>query len=215
MPITLLDFILIGFMLVSGLLAMVRGFMREILSISAWIIAAIAAYYAFRRLTPSAQSFVGNWPDWLTGVVVAGSAFLITLLIVTVMTVRFSDMVLDSRVGALDRTLGFLFGLARGLLIVAIAFTLVDWMVPPRSQWAWISGAKSQVVLKGTGEWLESLLPEDLDKYIAAFMKRKSKRDEDEPAAGQRSGIDVPNEAAGYGASDRSGLRELTRNKAR
>jgi len=215
MPITILDAILIGFMLVSGLLAMIRGFMREILSISAWLIAAAVAFYAFQRLTPLAKSYFGNWPDWLTGVVVAGGAFLATLLIVTVITTRFSDMVLDSRVGALDRTLGFLFGLARGLLIVAIAFTFVDWMVPPRSQPTWFSGAKSQVVLKGTGEWLESLLPEDIDKYLSALLKRKSKPEEDESTPGQRSGLDAPNEAAGYRASDRSGMRELTRDKTR
>ena len=48
-----------------------------------------------------------------------GGVFLGTLLIVSIFTIRISDMVLDSRVGALDRTLGFLFGLGRGLIIVA------------------------------------------------------------------------------------------------
>ncbi len=44
-------------------------------------------------------------------------------------TVRISDMILDSRVGALDRTLGFLFGLGRGLLIVVVAFVFFNWLV--------------------------------------------------------------------------------------
>ncbi len=48
--------------------------------------------------------------------------FLLTLLVVSIITVRISDMILDSRVGALDRTLGFLFGLGRGLIIVVVAF---------------------------------------------------------------------------------------------
>ena len=61
-----------------------------------------------------------------------GGTFLLTLLVVSVITVRFSDMVLDSRVGALDRTLGFLFGLARGLIIVVVAFLFFAWLVPPR-----------------------------------------------------------------------------------
>ena len=59
-----------------------------------------------------------------------GGIFLLTLLIVSMVTVRFSDMVLDSRVGALDRTLGFLFGLARGLIIVVVAFLFFAWLVP-------------------------------------------------------------------------------------
>jgi membrane protein required for colicin V production len=218
MPITLLDAILIGIMLISGLLAMIRGFMREVLSISAWLIAAGAAFYAFQKLTPLAKNYFGNWPDWLTGAVVAGGAFVITLLIVTIITTRFSDMVLDSRIGALDRTLGFAFGLARGLLIVAVAFTFVDWMVPTRSQYTWISEAKSKVVLKGTGEWLESLLPEDIDKYLSAVLKRKSKPEEGEPSAdgptpGQRSGLDTPTQPGGYASSDRSGMQQLIRGK--
>ena len=68
-----------------------------------------------------------------------GGIFLGTLLIVSIITVRFSDMVLDSRVGALDRTLGFLFGLGRGLIIVVVAFLFFAWLVPPRTQPAWVA----------------------------------------------------------------------------
>ena len=57
-------------------------------------------------------------------------------------------MVLDSRVGALDRTLGFLFGLARGLVIVVVAFLFFAWLVPDRSQPEWVKNAKSLVVLQ-------------------------------------------------------------------
>ena len=67
----------------------------------------------------------------------------------SIITVRFSDMVLDSRVGALDRTLGFLFGLARGLVIVVVAFLFFAWLVPERSQPEWVRSAKSRVVLAG------------------------------------------------------------------
>ncbi len=48
--------------------------------------------------------------------------FIGTLIVVSIITVRISDMILDSRIGALDRNLGFLFGLARGLLIIVVAF---------------------------------------------------------------------------------------------
>src|SRR5206468_4264621 len=52
MPITLLDIILIGVMLVSALLAMIRGFMREVLSIAAWVIAAVVTLYSYAKLLP-------------------------------------------------------------------------------------------------------------------------------------------------------------------
>lgn len=212
MPITLLDIILIGVMLISGLLAMIRGFMREILSIAAWVIAALATLYLYAKLLPYAKSYFNN--DIVAAGVVIGGTFLVTLLIVSVITVRFSDMVLDSRIGALDRTLGFLFGLARGLIIVVIAFLFFAWLVPDRSQPDWVRSAKSRVVLQGTGDWLMSMLPDDPESTILKRLK-KPKLDEDEPAAGQRSGVDAPSEDAGYGASDRAGLRALSRDKPR
>src|SRR5437588_548436 len=183
MPITLLDIILIGVMLISGLLAMIRGFMREILSIAAWLIAAVVTLYFYAKLLPFAKSYFNN--DIIAAAVVVGGTFLITLLIISVMTVRFSDMVLDSRIGALDRTLGFLFGLVRGLIIVVIAFLFFAWLVPDRSQPDWVRSAKSRVVLQGTGDWLMSMLPDDPESTILKRLK-KPKLDEDEPAAGQR-----------------------------
>jgi membrane protein required for colicin V production len=179
MPITLLDFILIGVMLVSALLAMIRGFMREILSIAAWVIAAIATLYAYSRLLPYAKSYFNN--DILAAGAVIGGTFLGTLLIVSIITVRFSDMVLDSRVGALDRTLGFLFGLTRGLIIVVVAFLFFAWLVPPRTQPSWVANAKSRVVLQSTGDWLISMLPDDPESTILKRLKRP-KPDEGEPA---------------------------------
>ena len=130
MPITILDLILLVIMLISALLAMVRGFMREILSIVSWVVAALAAYFALPRLSPWAKQFFGTLGDTAVSVIVGGSVFLLTLLIVSILTVRISDMVLDSRIGALDRTLGFVFGLARGLIIVVVAFAFFAWLVP-------------------------------------------------------------------------------------
>ena len=96
---------------------------------------------------------------------------------------------------------------------MVIAFLFFAWLVPDRSQPEWVRSAKSRVVLQGTGDWLMSMLPDDPESTILKRLK-KPKLDEDEPAAGQRSGLDAPSEA-GYGASDRAGLRELTRGKAR
>ena len=189
MPITLLDFILIGVMLVSALLAMIRGFMREILSIAAWVIAAVATLYAYSRLLPYAKTYFNN--DIIAAGAVIGGTFLGTLLIVSIITVRFSDMVLDSRVGALDRTLGFLFGLARGLIIVVVAFLFFAWLVPPRTQPSWVANAKSRVVLQSTGDWLISMLPDDPESTILKRLKRpeaRTKRRAAPDAAARSSG---------------------------
>jgi membrane protein required for colicin V production len=190
MPITLLDILLLVVMLISGLLAMIRGFMREILSIGAWGVAALVTLYSYSRALPIAQGYISS--NMVAAGVTIGSVFLVTLLVVSVITVRISDMVLDSRVGALDRTLGFLFGLGRGLLVVVVAFLFFAWLVPERSQPQWVREAKSKVVLQSTGQWLLSMLPEDLDKTITKF--RRPKPEDQEPpdtAPNQKSELPV------------------------
>src|SRR5579863_7822926 len=150
MPITILDLVLLAVMLISGLLAMVRGFMREILSIAAWGAAALVTLYAFGKLLPTAKTYFNN--DTVASVVVVAGVFIGTLIVVSIITVRISDMILDSRIGALDRTLGFLFGLARGLLIVVVAFMFFSWLVPDKQRPDWVVGAKSRTMLDSTGE---------------------------------------------------------------
>ena len=122
MPISWLDVILIAIMLISGFLAMVRGFTREVLSIFSWAVAAVAALYLTPKYANLLEPYVGN-PS-IAQIAFAAGVFILTLIVVSLITFRISDSVLDSRVGALDRTFGFLFGLARGFLLVAIVFIL-------------------------------------------------------------------------------------------
>jgi len=181
MPVTLLDILLLVVMLISGLLAMIRGFMREVLSIAAWGIAAIATLYGYSRILPTVKTYVSS--DIVAAAVTIIGVFLITLLVISIITVRISDMILDSRVGALDRTMGFLFGLGRGLIIMVVAFLFFAWLVPDRSQPEWVKSAKSKVVLQNTGEWLMSMLPEDPETTILKRLKRPKPEDQDTPDA--------------------------------
>ncbi len=74
-------------------------------------------------------------------------------MIVSIITVRISDLVLDSRIGALDRTLGFLFGLARGFLIMVVAFLFFNWLVQnEQGQPEWIRDARTKLVLQSAGD---------------------------------------------------------------
>jgi membrane protein required for colicin V production len=216
MPITWLDFLLLGVMLVSGLLAMIRGFMREVLSIAAWAAAAVATVLLYGKLLPIAKANLSN--DIVATVAVVGGVFLVTLLVVSALTVRISDMILDSRIGALDRTLGFLFGLGRGLIIVVVAFLFFSWLVPANKQPEGVRNAKSRVVLQGTGEWLQALLPQDMDNYLSQWFRRRPKGDEQEPPDAppdQRSDVRAPTTAAtvpeqpGYPRADRTDMRQL------
>jgi len=209
MPITLLDIIVLSVMLLSGLLAMIRGFMREILSIAAWATAAIATLYAFPRLLPQAKAYFNN--DTIAAIAVIAGVFVGTLVVATIITSKISDMVLDSRIGALDRTLGFLFGLGRGLLIVVVAFLFFAWLVPDKQQPDWVRTAKSLSVLQSTGNWLMSMLPDDPETTIL----KRLKRDKDEQTElSTPPNATVATDTGGYSKSQRDGLRQLIEGKS-
>jgi len=163
MPITLLDGIVVGFTLVSAMLAMVRGFSREFLSVASWIVAAAAAYFFYPIILP----YVTPYIDHPTVALAAAAAvvFFIALIVVTVITMKIADFIIDSRVGALDRTLGFVYGVARGLVVLAVALLFFNWLVgtnPP----AWVTEAKSRPLLESIGNWIQGMLPEDSENSI-------------------------------------------------
>jgi membrane protein required for colicin V production len=190
---------------------MVRGFMREVLSIGAWAAAAGVTLYFYSRLLPFAKQYFNN--DYVAAGATIGGLFLGTLIVVSVLTVRLSDMILDSRIGALDRTLGFLFGLARGLIIVVVAFVFFDWLVPQKSQPEAVRNAKSRVVLQETGNWLMSLLPDDPESTILKRLKRPKGEDQDAPDTPSDQRSELPGreraEKTGYNRTDRIGMRQL------
>ena len=167
MPITLLDGILIVVMLISAILAMIRGFSREVFSIASWGAAAVAALLFYKTLSPTVTNFA---PTIAANPLVADGIaaliiFLVVLIIVSYLTMLVADMIIDSRIGALDRTLGFIFGAARGALLVIVALMGFLWLandnVPP-----WVANAKSLPMMQSIGTSLRDALPENLEQEI-------------------------------------------------
>ena len=171
MPVTLLDLIVLGVILLSALLAMVRGLTREVLSIASWAAAAAATLYFLPDVRDWARETINLEPKILADIIAGAAIFLITLLLVSLVTMRLSDFILDSRVGPFDRALGFLYGGARGLLLAVIAFLFFAWLVPERSQPTWVAHSASRPLLEGAGESLLAMLPEDPEATILKRLK--------------------------------------------
>jgi membrane protein required for colicin V production len=154
-----LDIGLIAVVLISAVLSMVRGFTREVLAIASWIAAAAAAYYFYPMALPYVKPYIQK--DTIATAVAVAGVFFVTLVLVSFITVKLSDMILDSKIGALDRSLGFLFGAGRGLLLCVVAFLFFNWLVPAKSQPDWVKTARTRPILEATGNQIMALLPDD------------------------------------------------------
>jgi membrane protein required for colicin V production len=165
-----LDLGLIVIILVSALLSMVRGFTREILAIGSWAAAAAAAYFFYPLVVPYIAPYIHKEP--IPQVIAAAVVFFATLIVVSVLTVRISDAILDSKVGALDRSLGFLFGAARGFLLGVVAFAIFNWLVADKQQPEWVKDAKTRPFLQQTAQWIVQWLPDDAERTIEGWLKK-------------------------------------------
>jgi membrane protein required for colicin V production len=170
-----LDLGLIAVVLVSAFLAMLRGFTREVLAIASWGAAAVAAFYFHPLVVPYIKTYIkADLNENIVRGSAAAAVFFVTLILVSLITIKLSDAILDSRVGALDRSLGFLFGAVRGLLLCVIAFVFFNWLVPAQTQPGWVKGARMRPLLQATGDQLMAVLPDDPEGLLNKLKKPKS-----------------------------------------
>lgn len=169
-PINPFDASVILIILFSGGLAMMRGFTREILSLLAWAGAAAATYALFALVRPIANTYVS--PGWLADGAAALAIFVPSLIVLWILSNSLSQRVKTSSAGALDRTLGFLFGLGRGAVIVAILFLGLGWLIPMEpTPPEWVAKARTLPLVKYGSEQFLSLqrdvAPEAMQKSVS------------------------------------------------
>ncbi len=163
----LLDIILLVLMLVSGLLALMRGFTREVLSLFAWVVAGAAAWWAVQLppLVDFTRGFIAN--DKLAVIITGAAAFLLVLLVMSVISVKIGDWVLDSAVGPFDRTLGGFYGVLRALVLVTIAYLFYIYNAPVEKRLDWIEKARLKPLVVSTADVLIGFMPGDIGQVLS------------------------------------------------
>jgi membrane protein required for colicin V production len=170
-PLTYLDAALIAVAFISGLLAMYRGFAREMLSIVSWLVAAGAVLYFVLYHKPFAEEMAQQMGTQVAvaQIVVGALIFVIVLIVVHLITARLSDAILDSRIGMIDRILGFIFGVFRGFILIVIPFMFYEAFFPePEQQYPWVRDSASLPYIKATGNALRSILETNLPSSLTA-----------------------------------------------
>ena len=112
-----------------------------------------------------------NRRDFMTGStsLIAGfGLFVVSLIVLTIITGSIANSVRSSALSPIDRTVGFIFGLLSGAFVVSLAYLLLDVSVQKNDRPAWLRDAKSEPYLEQGAELLRNFLPESLRIKTAA-----------------------------------------------
>jgi len=153
------DLAILGIVAVSAVLGLSRGLVREVLGIAAWALAGFGAW----RLGPYGfsltHSVISN--DDLAEIVAYAVCFLILLIVFSLLSNLLGRLVQVSVLGGLDRTLGVLFGLARGSALVIVAYILAGLAQPDSAAWPQpVQQARTLPWVYDGASWIAEKLPE-------------------------------------------------------
>lgn len=160
LPISGLDLAIIAVVIISGLLALARGFIHEVLAVGSWIAAAVVVVFALPYARPYARDLITI--PILADLAAAGVIFIVAVLLFSILIGFITNKVQGSSLGPIDRTLGFLFGLARGALLVCLAYLPLQWLAPPSQQPDWLKDARLLPWVQTGANWLKSLIADDI-----------------------------------------------------
>lgn len=211
LPINIVDLIVIVVLLLSALLALFRGFVKEVLSILGWVAALAVTYFFFPLARDIARSYIESriFADIAAGI----ALFLPTLILCSILTHWISEQVRRaSAVSAVDRSLGFLFGLARGALIVVVAWWIVDRLIPVQTQPAWLAEARTRPLAVMGYEWGAEMILRQLDPTRAPPKKTTGPQPTPVPAHTNPGASATDSRGqTGYKTEERQGIESLIR----
>ena len=173
-----LDVVFLIIVGISALVGIARGMTKEILSITGWGLAAAALYFLVPIVDPIMQQYIASK---LLSSIVSGMAVLIVFCIIWLLTVdRLAAVVRSSKLSAMDRIFGFVFGLARGALIVVLIAMLITTLIPEQSKEGMFAKSQYFKMASAAAEPLKAMVP---DSWVDPAKKKMaeyapSKKDE-------------------------------------
>jgi membrane protein required for colicin V production len=125
---TSVDLVVLGVMFLSGMIAFMRGFVREVLSIAAWVGAVVVSMTCLSVVRPWLSPYMS--PEWTdpAGYIIL---FLVSLIVFSLIAKTIAGAVRSSAIGGIDRSLGLVFGLARGAALAIAAYIVACMAIPP------------------------------------------------------------------------------------
>jgi len=159
MDVTMFDIITVMILLVSAIIGMVRGAVREVITVFAFVLALLVAIFALRFTGPLARQAID--PAWAANfvavLVVLVAGYVLIRVVGSGLTRRVQQM---ETLGTFDRVLGLGFGLVRGLVVLGVFQLVFNVATPPGRAPQWISGAALYPLAQTCAKALQKLAPE-------------------------------------------------------
>ncbi|MGY8992320.1 MAG: CvpA family protein [Rhodospirillales bacterium] len=219
LPISITDLVILIIILLSAIFAFARGFVHGVLSIAGWVGAFFATLYGYPYLQAYARDLISIHlvADILTAFVI----FVTSLILLSMITNFVSRQVRTSALNALDRALGFLFGILRGAVIICAVYLGYEYFEPSKAeQFKWLREARSITFIEIGADQIQKLLPEKFKGKITRaknaaekeVRKKINERIYKEMVAPKPKGTSAPS-TEGYGKKERRDMNRLIEGK--
>jgi membrane protein required for colicin V production len=204
---TLFDIIVLSLLGVSALVGFVRGALREVTTVAAFVAAAFAAVYALRLVGPAARAALH--PAWLGNVAALLVVFLVVYITLRVISAGAIRSLHDTRgLGFLDRLIGGGLGLARGLIVLGLINLAIHLAPPAPGMPGWVTNARLYPLSEKCGALVRAIAPKgsQVARRLTPELEKAVKSNEGDQDASSDGG---QSEESGYDRNARKGLDDV------
>ena len=152
------DIAVVAIVLLAGLIAFSLGFVRVLLALAGWVGAAFATLYGFSYLRPFAREWISI--GFVADATAGAAIFIFSLIVLTIVSHAVGRRIRRSGLSALDRSVGLVFGLFLGGVVVSLVFLGMVWAVDlPNQQPEWYRSARTRPVVEWGAQKLLIIAP--------------------------------------------------------
>jgi membrane protein required for colicin V production len=213
LPINAFDGAVALVVLVSALVALIRGFVKEVLSLAAWAGAALVTLWGYAFARPYFRAFIDSQ---LLADVAAGIVLFVVSLIVFAMIAHGTSALVrrSSSLSAVDRSLGFVFGIFRGLVLLGLAWLALAWAIPEEKRPDWVVEARTRPLIEQIAVYLVGLAPPEFRGQVRSAGDQAQRGTEALKALQRLQPNDQPNPPSqpaetGYKRDEVQGMEQL------
>ena len=210
MPVNAVDIAVALVLLVSGVLAYARGFVHETLAVGGWVGAFFATVEGYPYLKPYGRDLIPS--ELIADFATAAAIFVVSMVVLSIVTRAISSRVQESALNTLDRSLGFLFGLVRGAVLVCVAYIGLEFLIPREEQPDWVTSARTLPLIVKGAVTISSLLPEDARIEMPDIDPKAVEDIMDIVQPSTDSSSQQESENEGYSDRTRQGIEQLIEN---